>query len=115
MNNQPNEPAARPREAPPIDPASTISADIDRALDSRSAPRDTWQGSVEETVKHDARVAWRAMKKRPALGVLVFGGLALAAAEAVGVGELAMGMAVGYGAYRVLRRGKSVDEHLEHG
>jgi hypothetical protein len=112
--NQPNEPEA-PHAAQANDPASTISADIDHALDSRWAPRDTWRGSVEETVKHDCGVAWRAMKKRPSLGVLVFGGLAIAAADAVGVGQLAMGLAVGYGAYRVLRKGKSVDEHIEHG
>ena len=112
--NQPNEPVG-PRRAPASDPAGTISADIDHALESRSAPRGTWRGSVEETLKHDCRVAWRAMKQRPSLGVLVFGGLAIAAADAVGVGELAMGLAVGYGAYRVLHRGKSVGENLEHG
>ena len=112
--NQPNEPLGQ-RAAPADDPAIRISADIDRALESRTAPRDSWRGSMEEKVKHESRLAWRAMKKRPSLGVLVFGGLAIAAADAIGVGELAMGIAVGYGAYRILCKGKSVDEHVEHG
>ncbi len=112
--NQKAEPAGQ-HAAERIDAATRISADIDHALDARNAPRDTWRGSMEETMKHDFGLAWQAMKKRPSLGVLVAGGLAIAAADAVGVGELALGLAVGYGAYRVLRRGKAMDEHIERG
>lgn len=112
--SQPNEPVPQ-RAAPANDPATTISADIDRSLERRTSRPDTWMGHAEETIKHDSRRAWQAMKKRPSLGVLVFGGLAVLAADAVGVGEVMVGLAVGYGAYRVLRRGRSTDEKLSVG
>jgi hypothetical protein len=125
--NQPNEPA---RQAPSgqqhtgqramhADPASTISSDIDQALDRRTAPPDTWQGRLEDQLKHDATRVWHALQRRPSVGVVLFGGAAILAAETVGVGEVALGIAIGYAAYRVLRKGHSAiakpGESVEHG
>lgn len=107
--NQSHEPAGQ-KAAPASDPASTISTDIDRTLEHRSAPPDTWRRQAEDLIKRDTSKAWNAMKHRPSLGMLVFGGLAIAAADAIGVGELALGLAVGYGVYRVLRKGKHAEE-----
>jgi hypothetical protein len=112
--SQSNEPAGQ-RAAPPSDTASHISADIDRSLERRTSPPHTWRAHAEETIKHDSRKAWQAMKRRPSLGVLVFGGLAVAAADAIGVGEVALGLGVGYAAYRVLRKGRSTDEKVTVG
>jgi hypothetical protein len=109
--SQSNEPAAT-HAAPTTDTASHISADIDRSLERRTSPPDTWRAHAEETIKHDSRKVWQAMKRRPSLGVLVFGGLAMAAADAVGVGEVALGLGVGYAAYRVLKKGRSRDEQV---
>jgi hypothetical protein len=112
--SQSNEPAA-PHAPPASDTGSHISADIDRTLERRTAPPHTWQAHAEETIKHDGRKLWQAMKKRPSVGVLVFGGLAVVAADAVGVGEVALGLGVGYAAYRVLRKGRSTDEKVSMG
>jgi hypothetical protein len=112
--SQSNEPAAM-RAAPAGDTASNISADIDRSLERRTSPPDTWRGHAEETIKHDGRKIWQAMKRRPSLGVVVFGGLAMAVADAVGVGEVALGLGVGYAAYKVLKKGRSTDEQVSVG
>jgi hypothetical protein len=66
-----------------------------------------WQARAEraeKTLERDAEKAWGAMKKRPSLGVLILGGLVVVAADAIGVGEVALGIAVGYVAYRALRK-----------
>ena len=109
--SQVNEPAAQ-RAVPVSDTATHISADIDRTLERRTSPPNTWQAHAEETIKHDSRKVWQAMKKRPSLGIVVFGGLAMVAADAIGVGEVALGLGVGYAAYRVLRKGRSTDERV---
>ena len=109
--HQPSAPAvpSQATEKAPMDTARTISEDIDRTLGRRTAPRGTARGRAEDTMKHAGGRLWHGMKKRPSLGVLVVGGLAVLAADAVGVGELALGLAVGYAAYQVLCKGKSVD------
>jgi hypothetical protein len=112
--SQSNEPVGE-RAVSASDPASTISADIDRSLERRTSPPDTWRAHAEETIKRDTRKAWQAMKKRPSLGILVFGGLAVAAADAFGVGEVALGLGVGYAAYRVLCKGRATDEKVSMG
>ena len=112
--NPSNQPVGQ-RAAPTSDPASTISADIDRSLERPAAHPETWMGHAEDTLKHDTRKVWQAMKKRPSLGILVFGGLAVVAADAIGVGEVMVGLGVGYAAYRVLRKGRSTDEKITVG
>ena len=89
-----------------------ITDDIERSLERRSASSGTLRARAEDKAKRGGVKVWRAFKKRPSLGVIVFGGLAIAAADAVGVGELAMGIAIGYAAWQVLRKGKSVGEAL---
>lgn len=42
------------------------------------------------------------LKKKPALGVMIAGGLGFVAANVIGVGEMAIAMAAGYAAYRAL-------------
>lgn len=46
-------------------------------------------------------------RRRPSMGVVLAGGLGLWAASAIGVGEVAVAMAAGYAAYRVLTRDRS--------
>lgn len=76
---------------------------------------------AEDEAKRGMGRVWGELKKRPSIGVIVFGGLAIAAADAIGVGELAMGIGIGYAAWQVLRKGKSIGEALreaeevEHG
>jgi hypothetical protein len=41
----------------------------------------------------------------PAIGAAVAGGVGISAAAVIGVGELALGLAAGYAAYRMLREG----------
>jgi hypothetical protein len=89
-----------------------ISDDIEHTLEQRSAPAGTVRARAEDRAKRGGVHLWRALKKRPSIGVLLCGGLAVAAADAVGVGELAIGLAVGYAAWQVLRKGKSVGEAL---
>jgi hypothetical protein len=118
--SQSNEPAAR--EGPASEAASSAGRDDRRAIEHH-ARRGSLGVRAVETIEHDAHKAWVALKKRPSLGVLVLGGLAVAAADAVGVGELAMGIAVGYGAYRLFRAREGTPtgetspagEHVEHG
>jgi hypothetical protein len=95
-----------------------------RAIEHRRARREPLRVRAVETIEHDAHEAWMALKKRPGLGVVLLGGLAVAAADAIGVGELAMGIAVGYGAYRLFFRreeakpageGHLPAERVEHG
>jgi hypothetical protein len=121
--SQANEPAAQ--KAPPgSEAASSVQRETDRAIEHRRARREPLRVRAIETIEHDTRQAWGALKKRPGLGVLLLGGLAVAAADAVGVGELAMGIAVGYGAYRLFFRreeakptgeGSPTEKHVEHG
>jgi hypothetical protein len=42
------------------------------------------------------------LKKKPALGAVIAGGIGFAAASTIGVGEVAIAMAAGYAAYRAL-------------
>jgi hypothetical protein len=53
--------------------------------------------------KVDGAKAIHFLKDKPSVGVVIAGGLGFAAANALGVGELAIAMAAGYAAYRALR------------
>ena len=52
--------------------------------------------------KADPKKAVGFLRKRPAVGVVIASGVGFAAANAIGVGELAIAMAAGYMAYRAL-------------
>jgi hypothetical protein len=62
---------------------------------------------VEREVEEDFGKALRALQRRPSVGTVLVGVAAVLAAEAIGVGEVALGVALGYAAYRVLRQGPS--------
>ncbi len=83
---------------------------MEQMLARRSAPRDTLSARMEDGAKQGIAHAWNALKERPSLGVVVFGGLAMLAADAVGIGELAVGIGVGYAAWQVLRKGEPAGE-----
>lgn len=90
-----------------------IRHDIERMLHRRRSPVGTTRARAEEQAKTGASRVWGALKERPAIGVVVFGGLAVLAADAIGVGELAMGISIGYAAWKVLRKGERIDEVIE--
>ncbi len=87
-----------------------IRARIEHALRIRSAPPGTATAKLEQVVKEAGARIWVQLKKRPSIGVVLVGGAGLAAASAVGVGEIAIGMIAGYAAYQVLREGVSPGE-----
>jgi len=101
--SQSNEPVGQP--APPSAPESTPESSK-RPLEHRGERAHAFFGRahVEEVLERDAEKALGALRKRPSIGVIVLGGLAIAAADAIGVGEVALGLVVGYAAYQILRK-----------
>jgi hypothetical protein len=55
-----------------------------------------------QLAKVDGEKAIHFLKDKPSVAVVIAGGLGFAAANALGVGELAIAMAAGYAAYRAL-------------
>lgn len=104
---------AAQRPAAERDLGREISDDIDHTLGRRVAPPGTLRARAEEQTKQGSARLWHSLKKRPTIGVVVLGGLAILAADAVGVGELAMGIAVAYGAWQVLRKGEPVGKVIQ--
>ncbi|MEO6418323.1 MAG: hypothetical protein ABIP39_02885 [Polyangiaceae bacterium] len=88
-----------------IDTATDLNERVERSLKTRSAQRGTRAAKIEGSLKKEGAKAWHLMKKRPSLGVLLTGGVALLVADAVGVGELAFAVVAAYAAYKVLRKG----------
>jgi hypothetical protein len=88
-----------------VSTATRLRARVDRSLRTRSAPKGTARARTEEVLKKLGDKAWLAMKRRPSLGVLAAAGLGVALASAIGVGELAIGLVAGYGAFQVLAEG----------
>ncbi len=88
---------------------------VDHVLSRRSAERGTLSAKVEDWLKSDGARAWSYMKRHPGVGVTAAGGLALAAAATVGVGEIVVAASAAYAAFQVLREGVPPGEALEHG
>lgn len=88
-----------------IDTSAEVRARIEHALHTRTAPRGTMAARLEQLVKTGGGALWAQLRKRPSLGVVLAGGVGLALATVVGVGELTIGIAAGYAAYQVLREG----------
>lgn len=61
-------------------------------------------GAMESFAERGGDLLWARLRKRPYLGVAVAGGIGLALATAVGVGELAVGVVCAYAAYNMLAR-----------
>ena len=57
--------------------------------------------------------AWERLKNRPYAGIAVASAVGFAVASLTGVGELAVAVLCGYGAYEILRRGRPVCETVE--
>ena len=66
--------------------------------------RATWTAGELES---GASWTWTELKAHPYLGGLLAGAAGIVAASAIGVGELAVGIGVGYAAYLVLAKGES--------
>lgn len=88
-----------------VDAPTEMRGRIEMALRTRFAEQGTTAAVVEDHAKHVGWRVWRAMRKRPSLGIVLVGGAGLAAATAIGVGELTIGLVLAYGAYQVLREG----------
>jgi hypothetical protein len=88
---------------------------IERMLRIRRAPEGTARRDIESRMKDAGASLWTAMKKRPSIGVVLWGGVGLMAAEVIGVAELAAGIAFAYAAYQVLRKGMPVADAIEKG
>jgi hypothetical protein len=93
--------------------AEEVRHSIELSLQKRISSPDTRAGRIEDEVESRLGNAWHAAKTRPSLGVAVAMGIGLAAASVVGVGELAMGIAFGYAAYQVLRKGASLEKAVK--
>jgi hypothetical protein len=88
-----------------VDLVTELRDRIDLALRTRVAEEGTAARTVEDHAKHVGWRVWRAMRRRPSLGIALVGGAGLAAAMTIGVGELTIGLVLAYGAYQVLREG----------
>ena len=76
-----------------------MNATQDVKQDERARPDD---GPVGENVEREGKKAVGMLKRKPAIGVVLAGGLGVLAASVIGVGEVAIALAAGYAAYRVL-------------
>ena len=86
-----------------------------------------WNGTQDavrwtaDRVEDGAAWTWHELRARPSFGGLLLGGLGLGASMVIGVGELAVGVAIGYAGYLVLARGEAPMQALrdaialEHG
>jgi hypothetical protein len=83
---------------------------IEHALRIRRAPPGTAAAKLEHVVKEAGGRVWIQLKKRPSVGVVAVGAAGLVVASVVGVGEIAIAILAGYGAYQVLREGVSPGE-----
>jgi hypothetical protein len=72
-----------------------------------------WSGTQDaarwtaDRVEESATWTWDALRARPSLGGLVLGCAGLGASMMIGVGELAVGMAIGYAGYLMLAKGET--------
>jgi hypothetical protein len=70
----------------------------------RGSPARRATGAIESFAERGADLLWARLRQRPYLGVAVAGGVGLALASAVGVGELAIAALCAYAAYGMLAR-----------
>jgi uncharacterized protein (DUF697 family) len=100
-------------EPGPIPQAQEIRADIDHALHSRHFGHGKVLFKVEDGAKSAGAKVWDLMKEHPYGGIAAVSAVGFLLASSAGVGELAIAGIFGYAAYKVLRRGESVDEAVE--
>jgi uncharacterized protein (DUF697 family)/ElaB/YqjD/DUF883 family membrane-anchored ribosome-binding protein len=103
----PNAPAA----CAPV--AAEVRSDIERSLRTRHFGHRKILFAVEDGAKTAGAKAWERFKQRPYAGIAVASAVGFGIASLTGVGELAVAVLCGYGAYEVLRRGQPVSETVE--
>lgn len=92
-----------------------IRRNIEHSLKRRTLPEGTFAARCENLMKTGGERVWRRFRRHPSAGVVLMAGVGLVAAELVGVGEIALGTALGYAAYLVLRKGLPVGQALKQG
>lgn len=93
--------------------AAEVRADIERSLRTRHFGQGKLLFKVEDRAKTTGAKAWERFKKRPYAGIAVASALGFGIASLTGVGELAVAVLCGYGAYEILRRGRPVGDTVE--
>ncbi len=105
-NNNPPAPAVAPV-------VQELRSDIERSLRTRHFGHGEVLFAVEDRAKSAGAKVWHRLKHRPYAGVAAASALGFAVASMTGVGELAVAVLCGYGAYEILRRGRPVGETVE--
>jgi ElaB/YqjD/DUF883 family membrane-anchored ribosome-binding protein len=98
---------------PCVPVAAEVRSDIERSLRTRHFGKGKLLFAVENRAKSVGVKAWERFKRRPYAGIAVASAAGFAVASMTGVGELAIAVLCGYGAYEVLRRGRPVGETVE--
>jgi uncharacterized protein (DUF697 family) len=93
--------------------AAEVRSDIERSLRTRHFGQGKVLFVVEDRAKTAGAKAWERFKKRPYAGIAVASAIGFGVASLTGVGELAVAVLCGYGAYEILRRGRPVGETVE--
>jgi uncharacterized protein (DUF697 family) len=93
--------------------AAEVRSDIERSLRTRHFGQGKVLFVVEDRAKTAGAKAWERFKKRPYAGIAVASAVGFGVASLTGVGELAVAVLCGYGAYEILRRGRPVGETVE--
>ncbi len=93
--------------------AEEVRSDIERSLRTRHFGHGKVLFAVEDHAKTAGAKAWERFKKRPYAGIAVASAVGFTVASMTGVGELAVAVLCGYGAYEVLRRGRPVGETVQ--
>jgi hypothetical protein len=100
--------------APTVSPVvCEVRSDIERTLRTRHFGHGKALYAIEDGAKTVGARAWQRLKHRPYAGVVAASMLGFTVATMTGVGELAVAVLCGYGAYEILRRGRPVSETVE--
>ncbi|MDB4985040.1 MAG: hypothetical protein JWN04_218 [Myxococcaceae bacterium] len=103
-----------PNALPPKSKVGQLIYDeIEKLLSRRTTPEDTAARRLEELGKSAAASVWNVAKRHSGTGVVAIGAATIVIAELTGAAELAFGIAAGYAAFRVLKRGDSPEAALE--
>jgi uncharacterized protein (DUF697 family) len=108
---QTNHNSAAPPACAPV--AEEVRSDIEHSLRTRHHGHGKVLFAVEDRAKSAGAKAWERFKKRPYAGIAVASAVGFTVASMTGVGELAVAVLCGYGAYEVLRRGRPLSETVE--
>lgn len=90
--------------------AEHVRASLYGLLRRRVSRPGTLARSAEDGTKSAGAKLWMGLKRHPYWGVLAAGAGGTAVATALGVGEVAIGVAVAYAAFNVLARGESPEK-----